>query len=74
MKTSSVNFGRLADLYQPTSCCSHENGICLYCLLITNVSKDKQCRLNQTALDLGIHLSASTLFNKVGLLAFKIFQ
>ena len=41
---------------------------------ITNVSKDKQRGLNQTALDLGLHLSASTLFDKVGLLAFKTFH
>ena len=38
---------------------------------ITNVSKDKQCGLNQTAPDMGPHISASTLIDKVGLLAFK---
>ena len=38
---------------------------------ISNVSKDKQCGLNQTAPEMGPHLSASTLFDKVGLLAFK---
>ena len=38
---------------------------------ISNVSKDKQCGLNQTASDMGSHVSASTLFDKVGLLAFK---
>ena len=36
---------------------------------ITNVSKDKQCGLNQTAPDMGTHLSASTIFDKAGLLA-----
>ena len=40
---------------------------------ITNVSKNKQCGLNQAAPDLGLHLSASTLIEKVGLLAFKTF-
>ena len=40
---------------------------------ITNVSKNKQCGLNQTAPDLGLHLSASTLIEKVGLPAFKTF-
>ena len=38
---------------------------------ITYVSKDKQCGLNQAAPDMGPHLSASTLFDKVGLKAFK---
>ena len=38
---------------------------------ISNVSKDKQCGLNQSAPEMGPHLSASTLFDKVGLMAFK---
>ena len=41
---------------------------------ITNVSQDKQCGHNQTAPDLGLHLSASTLFDRLDFWLFKHFS